>query len=201
MASNIIVQIGSDKSVFSLRKLERAKLYGKRRRLNLDLDGQPCTRAELTHDGSLLIKSGMTSQGYFDEERNWIPRSELVGIDAKGKLVEKVPSTLGVAQDLEGPVPVEEILDLSITSVYMLDAVEVAPSLTEALDQGDTFRFQFNYRADYHAECAYLVKNSTGMFVLVGSPTTPQWCELERVAVDTGEDESILDDDLDFDMF
>jgi hypothetical protein len=36
MASNIIVQIGSDMSEFSLQKLDRAKLYGKRRRLNLD---------------------------------------------------------------------------------------------------------------------------------------------------------------------
>ena len=201
MASNIVVQLGSDKSVFTLRKLERAKLYGKRRRLNLDLDGEPCTRAELTHDGSLLIRSGMTGQGYFDNERNSIPRSEMVGIDADGKPVEKVPSTLGVLQDLEGPVPAEEILDLFVTSVYMLDAVEVAPALTEALDDGNSFRFQFNYRADYHGECAYLVKNSTGLFVLVGSPTTHEWCELERVAVDTGEDESILDDDLDFEMF
>lgn len=201
MANNIIVQIGAEVSEFSLRKLERAKLYGRRRRLNLDLDGQPCTRAELTHDGSLLIKSGMTSQGYFDENRNWIPRSELVGIDTDGNLIEKVPSTLGVPQNLEGPVPVEEILDLAISSVYMLDAVNVAPTLTEALEQGGTFRFPFNYRADYHAESAYLVKNSEGLFVLVGSPTTPEWCDLERVAVDSGEDESILDDDLDFDMF
>lgn len=201
MASNIIVQCGSDKSEFTLQKLERTKLYGKRRRLNLDQNGQPCTRAELTQDGSLLLKSGMTSQGYFDQARNWIPRGELVGLNTEGNQVDKAPSTLGVAQDLEGPVPAEEVFDLEVASVYMLDAVEVAPTLAESLDRGDVFRFAFNYRADYHAERAYLLKNSEGLFALVGSPATPEWCELERVAVDSPEDDSALDDDLDFDMF
>ena len=201
MASNIIVQKGSDMSEFSLQKLDRAKLYGKRRRLNLDQNGQPCTRAELTQDGSLLVKSGMTSQGYFDEDQRWIPRGELIGLDTEGNQVEKAPSTLGVAQDLEGPVPAEEVLDLEVASVYMLDAVEVAPTLAEALDRGDVFRFRFNFRADYHAESAYLLKNSEGLFALVGSPAAPEWCELERVAVDSPEADSVLDDDLDFDMF
>ena len=86
MAKPIIVTLGGVESRFDHEKLDRAKLYGKRQRQVLDPGGQRCEKAELTRDGTLLVRSGMTAQGYFDEGGAWIPNRDLVGLDRGGDL-------------------------------------------------------------------------------------------------------------------
>ncbi|MCA9692272.1 MAG: hypothetical protein KC636_21920 [Myxococcales bacterium] len=187
-------------SSFKLSKLDRVKLYGKRQRITLDPEGNRCERAELTRDGALLVRSGMTAQGYFDAGGRWIPNGDLVGLDKDGNTVPLAPSTLGVTQKLEGPVAPEEVLDLNMRAVYVLEAEDLDHNLDVELRGGKVFKFPFNYRSDYNAETAYLVANKGGYFALIGHPGITDWCELETVAVDTfddGED----DDDLDFEMF
>jgi len=199
MAKQIVVQHEGKTSSFRFSKLDRAKLYGKRRRLHLDPNEKPCTRAQLTRDGSLLVRSGMLAQGYFNFIGEWAPQKTLVGIDGAGRAVEKVPSTLGEEQTLEGPLSSEELLDLHVLTVYALEGDDVDADLTKSLNQGSIFRFKFNYRADYHAEIAYLVANKEGFFCLVGSPTISQWCELGQIVTETFEEET--EDELDFEMF
>ena len=99
-----MVQLGLDTFSFALTEVERSDLYGTRKRLPMDTKGQTCTRAALTSDGSLLIASGMSGQGYFNAKGQYVPRAQLVGIDAKGAVVENKPSTLGITQVLEGPI-------------------------------------------------------------------------------------------------
>ena len=199
MAKQIVVQHEGKTSSFDFSKLDRAKLYGKRRRLHLDPNEKPCTRAQLTRDGSLLVRSGMLAQGYFNSIGEWAPQKTLVGIDGAGRAVEKVPSTLGEEQTLEGPLSSEELLDLHVLTVYALEGDDVDADLTKSLNKGSIFRFTFNYRADYHAEIAYLVANKEGIFCLVGSPTISQWCELGQIVTETFEEET--EDELDFEMF
>ncbi len=196
----IAVSLQGKTSEFNFRKLDRSMIYGKRRRLVLDPSGKPCERAALTDDGTTLIRAKMTSQGYFNEDGDQIPRGELVGIDGEGNVVEKSPSTLGDAQELQGPVPAETVLDLQVESVYLLDEVELDPALQKSLDAGDVYRFRFNYYADYTCQAAFLVANDEGIFALIGNPIVPEWCELEQLAGETFEEES-LDDELDFEMF
>ncbi len=197
MAKPIIVTQGGAESRFKLEKLDRSKLYGKRQRQTLDPEGNRCERAELTKDGALLIRSGMTAQAYFDEVGKWVPNKELIGLDKDGNPVPSVPSTLGVAQDLEGPVDPTEVLDLALRAVYLLTPEDLDAGLKKALLKGQVFRFTFNYRATYNSEIAYLVGNKSGFFALIGSPGISEWCELETAAVDTFEDD---DDDDDFDF-
>ena len=99
MAKPIVVLLEKSESRFSFVKLNRAKLYGTRRRIVLGPDDETCQRAQLTEDGSLLLRSGMTSQGYFDNLGNLISQSDFVGISSDGSIVHRQPSTLGVAQD------------------------------------------------------------------------------------------------------
>ena len=201
MAKPIIVNWKGVQSSFKLEKLDRTKLYGKRQRQVLDPGGERCERAELTRDGSLLIRTGMTAQGYFDEGGTWIANRELVGIDASGTVLPKVDSTLGAEQPLAGPVDPTEVLDLAVRSVYILTPDGLDPDLQKRLLAGEVFRFSFNYRADYNAETAFLVGNKSGFFALVGQSTEAPWGELETVAEETFEDEGDDDDDLDFEMF
>ncbi len=200
MARQINVIKDGNESIFDFKKIDRAKLYGKRRRIVLDENGENCVKAELSEDGSTIIKSGMTMQAYFDPDGEWVENSRLVGLDLEGKPVEKVPSTLGEGQELEEVDP-GALSQNHMIAVYHLSAVEVDDSLKSALDSGTIFRFPFNYRADYSAETAFLLGNKEGIFVLVTKAATPQWCQLKTAAVESFDDDSDIDDDLDFEMF
>jgi hypothetical protein len=151
MAKPIVLTYAGETSSLEPARLDRKKLYGHRRRLPMDPAGSPCTRAALTEDGSLLVRAGMTAQGYLDDEGNWVPNQELVGLDAEGQPLPLVPSTLGAERPLEGPVDASEVLDCAVDTVYALSELELSPLLRAALDEGQIFRFEFNYRADYSA--------------------------------------------------
>ena len=73
-------------------------------------------------------------------------------------------------------------------------------TLANELEDGSIFTFPLNYRADYRAETAFLLKNTEGYFCVVGVPTVSEWCEQEKPAIEKLEEEEDSDD-LDFDMF
>ncbi|MDA9872315.1 hypothetical protein N9D42_02605 [Candidatus Thioglobus sp.] len=200
MAKLIMIEYEGKSASFQHSKVDRSKLYGSRKRLSLDPSGESCQRCELSDDGSTLIMSGMTSQGYFDDGTNWIPNNELVGMDFNGNVLEKAPATLGVAQETKVS-ELESLLDLSVDSIYQLEPEEVSESIQLILESGKVLNFPFNYRADYHAESAYLILNKEGYFLLIGNPVQPQWMDLEQIAVESFEEDSEDNDDLDFEMF
>lgn len=200
MARQIVLTFGGEESSFDFKKIDRAKLYGKRQRLVLDDDGKACVRAELSDDGTTIIVSGMTQQAYFDEDGEWVEYGELVGIDEEGNQAEEVPSTLGVAQGLQ-EARAQELSQNQTLAVYHLQPAEVSQTLQAALESGKLFKFPFNYRAGYSMETAFLLQNGEGIFALVTSDVTPEWCELKQVAVDTFADDGDIDDELDFEMF
>ena len=105
MAKPIVVSYKGKESSFDHGKLDRAKLYGKKKRVALDSSGEVCIKASLDEDGTTLIRSGMTAQGYFENDGAWVPNKELVGLDEKGKPLELQDSTLGAAQTVEVPAP------------------------------------------------------------------------------------------------
>lgn len=200
MAKPIVLTHGGTTSSFDFSKITRAQIYGRKRRVPLAPDGEACTRVSLTFEGSLLLRSGMSAQGYFDGEGEWIPSKELVGMDAEGKEVAFVPSTLAEPQALEGPHPAEKLLDLQVESVYALEAIEVGDDLASALGGGEVFSFPFNYRGDYQMEQAFLVGNDEGYFALVGQIAEPEWSALDVIAPPDFDEESDDDDDIDFEM-
>ena len=202
MARQIVVKLGDATSTFDFQKVDRSKLYGSRRRIPLDPEGERCTRAALTEDGSMLLRTGMTAQGYFTPEGYWVPNKELVGLDDEGEPVEERSSTLGVPQELEGPLAPEALLDTKIHAVYALASAEVAAGLLDQLAEGAIYRFPFSYRGDYSRDVAFLVQNTEGeLFALVGRTLQPVWRDPEE-RIPTFADEGDEDDDeLDFEMF
>jgi hypothetical protein len=202
MARTLVVSLGGAQSTFDLAKLDRSKLYGQRKRVPLDPEGRPCTRAALTDDGSFLVQSGMSSQGYFDAAGTWVPSKELVALDADGNPLPQIPSTLGVEQPLKGPVAPDRLLDLRVQSVYALDALAVDDALKRSLLAGDVYEVTFNYRADYHAQSAFLLANEAGeLFAMVGDVADPAWRDPEERIPTFEADDEEEDGDLDFEMF
>jgi hypothetical protein len=199
MAKSIIVAYAGGESSFAISKVDRTKLYPTRKRVPLDAQGQPCTRASMTSDGANVLKSGMTAQGYFTTAGRWVPKEELVGINPDGSLTDLKASTLGVSQMLKGPVSERELLDLEVASIYLLEPETVAETLLASLQQGDLYQFAFNYGTGYSCEIACLLANDEGIFAVVGSQATPAWIEEPTVFVTETEEDSSADE-FDFEM-
>jgi hypothetical protein len=198
-ARAIVVRFGDQEASFGFSKVDRSKLYGRRMRLLLDTEGEACTRAALTADGKLLVRAGMTAQGYFDQEGAMVSSRELVGLDAEGLPLPRVPSTLGVAQDAH-EVHASELLATRIQSVYALEPTELDGAMREALEAGKVLEFAFNYRDDFRTERGFLVFNETGFYALIGAATDPAWVDLDA-PVEPIEEDDEDDDSLDFGMF
>ncbi len=197
MARSIILTLNEEPTTFLLHKLTREQLYGKRDRLVLDPQGQLCERAELTADGATIVRPGMIASGYFSEAGHQISRRELVGLDAEGKALPRLASTLNEAQSLHEAAPTE-LLDLAVSATYTLSPSTLGPDLASALADGRIFRCDFNYKAGFHLRTAFLVGNDEGAFLLVGDLTKPFWSGFEA---HSGEELLDPDDGLDFGMF
>lgn len=201
MARPLVFRYQDAESSFDFAKVDRSKLYGRRVRMHLDPDGQPCAKARVTDDGWMLIRSGMSAQGYFAEDGAYLKSSQLVGLDDEGNALDKHSSTLGAAQDLEGPVSPEALLDLRVHTIYQLDPTDLDPALYEALQAGKLFRFPFSYRGGYALDVGILLENEHGAFALVGKPVDSEWCSLDMPPSAPAFDDDDDDDDLDFEMF
>lgn len=200
MGRVISVGLQGVESTFEFKSVDRAALYGKRRRIALDSNGQQCARGSILDDGSMLLKSGMTGQGYFLSDGTFFKQSELEGFDADGNPLEKVPSTLGLVQELVGPVSPTRVLEMRVASIYVLGSDSIDEVLSASLDQGDIYEFAFNYREDYQGETGLLLRNKSDTFALIGLPVSYEWSELNVVLELPAIDED-TDDDLDFEMF
>ena len=199
MAKPIIVSINKKNSIFQLKKIERKKLYGLKKRIAIDENNDECKRASLTEDGEVLIKSGMTSQGWFVEGGKQIESNEIGAIDENNNELYLIPSTLGINQDLEGPMNPKDLLDLSVTASYSIIPDEISDDLKISLEKGEIWKFNFNLRADYRMETSYILKNESGYFVIVGVANQANFLSLN--APPPQEEEEEEEDDLDFEMF
>ena len=197
MAKPVILIDDNNQYSFDVTRIDRTKLYGLRKRIPIDSKGEFCTKASLTLDGSNLLLSGMTAQGYFNIDGYPVSRKDMVGIDQKGNQVEQIPSTLGTPQQLEGPVDESEILDLNVEAFYHLNPLDVNEKLLSNLKSGIIYKFLFNYAAGLAMEIAYLVGNDNGVFALVGKNSPPEWIT-ESAVFSLEEDEDSDLDDLDF---
>lgn len=199
MARSIIVTHQGKPSTFGYSRVTRKQLYASRKRVPLDAKGQPCLRAELSDDGSMLIVSGMAGQGYFAEDGRWVSTEELVSVGPDGKEVATQPSTLDTPQPLTEVEP-EAVLDSSAEVVYALDPEKLDPGLQKALADGKLFRFDFNPRGE-HTKTAFLLANEAGTFAIVGDRLQIPWAELEKPAVELDDADEGEDGELDFEMF
>lgn len=201
MAKSIAVTLAGEASSFAFTKLDREKLYGRKEKQVVDAEGRRCASAWLSADGAALVPSGGLAMLYVDEGFGTVERSTLKAVDDQGAEVALQPSTLGVEQPLEGPVPVARLLDHAIHTVYVLTAEAVAPALAAALTKGDIFCAPFSYRDDYQRQTLFLIANEAGTFALVGS--APGFAFVRRdaapVAAATADGDD-LSDDLDFSM-
>jgi hypothetical protein len=197
MARGLVLEWNGEVASFDLQRVERSHLYGSKRRIAVDEGGAPCGRASMTLDGSVVIRPGMTAQGWFTEDGEQVESAEVVAISPEGAPLAVHPSTMGVQQSLVGPVDPREVLDLTTDAVFVLRAEAIPPKLKSALASGDVFRFTYCYRPDPSPQVGYLVANAEGIFAIVGRVYACPWMTREQAA---SELDSHGDEELDFEM-
>ena len=200
MAKTINISYKGESAVFAYKPIDRGVLYGKRRRVPLDAEGNECVKASLLADGSLLIRSGMTAQGYFTPEHIWVAQAELEAINPDGTVPEIIPSTVGEVVEAQ-EISATEALNLRFGTTYALEAEQLSDLIKKDLDSGILLTFPFNPRADYQLETGILVGNENGYFAVIGEPVTYEFASLASVVSVTEEAATENSDDLDFEMF
>lgn len=198
MARALVVEWKGKESSFGLNKIDRSKVYGKKKRIAVDKNGKVCETASIDVNTGILLRTGMTAQGYFSSLGEWIPNSDLVGINEEGKAVDQVPSTLGIPQKAEYA-KLDDLLDLCVNSAFALLPDELDERINSELENGAIFEVPFNYRTDYQCEKGFLFRNDHGCFLLVGQLLNTEWVSCDNKPV--AETEMKTDDDLDFEMF
>ena len=190
----------SDKSYsVGLNKLDRKKIYGWSKVDIFDDNDQSCSLASIA-DGRYVLPSGSITLAGFNPKGEYIAKSSLIGVDEKGKKVEKVPSIFDEPATLT-KADLDEYLSLNVKSVYQLAIEEGKEELLGLLEGGDIYRFPFNYRADYEADDAYLLTSAGEVFAVVGKQAKLEFIGLENKEEEVPEEPEVPEeDDFDFGM-
>lgn len=199
MAKSIAVRLGGESSSFAFAKLDRERLYGRKERQVVDDQGKRCASAWLSTDGAALVPSGGLAMLYVDESFGTVERSDLQAVDDQGAEVAPLPATLGVEQELEGPLPPSRVLDHAVHSVYVLTPETLGATLAAELKAGKVYGCPYNFRDDYTRQMLFLVANEAGTFALLG--TAPGFAMVRRdAATPAAAEGDDMSDDLDFSM-
>ena len=184
-----------------LKKVDRKKIYGWSSIEVYDENNSKCKIAGLA-DGRYILPSGSTSLVTLNTKGEVVSKSDMVGLDAEGKPVDKVPSVYDRTVMLR-EATVDEYLLLSVKSVYQLNIAEKKDDFLKVLNSGKIFYFVFNYREDYEGDDAFLLSSGNEIFAITGMLSEPEFVglqdnEQELVVEDA---EASEEDDFDFAMF
>ena len=201
MARTAEFSINSLSIVAELKKVDRKKIYGWSKIEVYDENKSKCKIAGLA-DGCYILPSGSTSLVTLNTKGEVVSKRDMVGLDADGKPVDKVPSVYDRTVLLR-EATVDEYLSLSVKSVYQLNIAEKKEDFLKVLNTGKIFYFVFNYREDYEGDDAFLLSNGNEIFAITGMLSEPEFMglqdnEQELVVEDT---EATDEDDFDFAMF
>jgi hypothetical protein len=201
MARQLEITHQDASALFTLTKITRSNLYGRKKRIPVDCRGRPCTRAALTRDGRFVLTAGTTASVYLDEAGDSVERSEIGVVGEDGRLLDAEQSSFDHPVVFGNPVASDALLDCTIMNVYALDPVTIPPSLDMLLTDGNIFRFPFRFKAGSAEHTGFLLKNQVGYFLLVGRAAGFGFIGLEEADISLSEDdEERLDVDLDFSM-
>jgi hypothetical protein len=202
MARPLILSLDGQEFPVTLVKIDREKLYGKVEIEAFDEKGREASLRVLAADGKTLIDKGGTALATVTEKGDSIDRTELVPIDADGEKIEQVPSSFGQTNVLK-PATVEDYFTQVVKSVYIVGPHEGADIsiLHDHLSTDSLFTFPFSWRGGIEYDNAYVIGAGGEAFIVVGKQAEFEFVKLNQgVVLDSGEEEEISADDLDFDL-
>ena len=200
MAAHLDLTYQGQPSRFTRIPIDRKRLHGYTKRMALDADGHHCATAHLTRDGRFLLRAGSTADLYLNKEGDSVPRTDLVPIDDDGQAVAATSPATGRDREIEGPVPVDELLDSVVVRAYALTPESVAPDLHSALTRGAIFRLSRRSRKATQPGLAFLLANEHGLFLLQTEPCGFEFMGPEQTMTEPDEGPDDRDEEFDFDQ-
>ncbi|MCC2673052.1 MAG: hypothetical protein K0Q72_5524 [Armatimonadetes bacterium] len=204
MAKPLVVRFSGQEVPFQLEKVERADIYGYTEIESFSEAGEPCRLATLARDGQTLVGPGGSAMGYVSPDGLWVDKGTLQPVTVDGRSVQTVASSFSAPIELTERATIEQLLDHTVRSVYLLSVDTDWGGLRDELAQGAVFQFPFSYRGGLNPDTAFLLQGSDqNVFLLVGSSSRVEFVGLAQAApAAEAEDETEEDDDgLDFSMF
>jgi len=184
MPRSLEFRFEDDQLQCEIGKVDRSKLYGSVSTETLDKNQQRCSLASLAYDGQTLISHGGTALGYMNPQGEWLNRSDLTAINAKGDPVREVESSFKQTIELNKRVSAEEFLNHSVRLVYLLNPVEgEIEGLRKVLDGGDIFEIEFSYRGGTSVDPAFILSNEEGIWLLITDANRVEFADLAQAAV------------------
>ena len=200
----IVDVIYNDKeSSFSITKICRSKLYGSKRRIPVDGHGNECSRASLTSDGMFILPAGGTAILYLDKHGDTVERNQLRAIDIGGEMFNPGESALNAALEVNQVVQADDLLECTITHVYVLEAIFLSQELGSSLSQGEILYLTLPTPTNHLFRRFFLVGNESGFFLLIGDATGFEFIGLAEADLSPPDiDEDGIDDgnNIDFGM-
>ncbi|MBK9214409.1 MAG: hypothetical protein IPM59_02220 [Chloracidobacterium sp.] len=203
MARPLVLSLDGQEFSVSIRKIDRDMLYGSMEIEAFDEKGDPADLLVLAADGKTLLDKGGTALATLDEKGNSIERNTLKSVNLEGKELDLVESSFSKPNKLK-KADVNDYLAQLVKSVYLLDPYEDGDIdyLLDHLSAGLIYRFPFSYRGGTEYDNAFVVGNGSDAFMIIGKQANFHFSKLNQVAkLDATEEQDILGDDIDFDLF
>lgn len=140
-----------------------------RKRVATTPDGQVCQSGLLAQSGRVL-SPGTLALNYQDPDGNTVNHGHWTVTDNRGNPLRVLPSTLGRAQSVQGPVSPETLVEHVITKAYWLDPLTSVEELSAALESGHIFKVPFHPKVSWRNRPAFLIGNGDGCFLLQAEP-------------------------------
>lgn len=200
MAKSLTFSLGALQFQLSPRKVDRDHLYGHTELRAVTDSGAICLQGAINGDGTNIICPGATKIGLADGDGRWVDRAELVPATVDGIMPVRVASSFDAEIVLDREASVEDLLNLTINTIYHLTGDEEA--VLQGLVGDRIYAFPFSYRGGYERQQAYLLTNDHGVFMLAGTHADYEFLALEEVGeLDNPDEELALEEDiLDFSM-
>ncbi len=200
-----ILEIGYEgrESSFSITRISRSKLYGSKRRIPVDGQGNECSRASLTRDGMFILPTGGTATLYLDGNGDVVERNQLQAIDMDGEMLKPGERVLDRAFEVGQVVQAADLLECTITQVYVLEPIFLSQELGSSLSQGEILYLTLPTPTNHLFRRFFLVGNESGFFLLIGNATGFEFIGLAEADLsppDMDEDGSDDGYDIDFGM-
>jgi len=200
MAKEASFQISGKTFSATLTKLDRDKLYGWVEERYQDRKGNPLSWATLLLDGKTLIAAGGTALKTIGPDGGEVSKSTLKAImpDGSDALIQK--SVYDEPVQLDESHSIEDLMRLEVKSLYQLSVTDGLDTVKAVLSNSPVLYFKFNYRADYEADDAFIIRQGDHIFIITGMLQEFEYALPEKPAVvDVDEEES--DSSIDFNMF
>ena len=201
MSRTINFTTGKQSWQAGITKVDRNKVYGYIEEEVTDINGDPCSMANMLDDGSTLILQGLTAMKTVDPDNREVDKKSLKAVYMDGTDADIVPSSFQEDVKLT-EATMDDLFDLEVTSIYQLgfEDSEQEESLKEELKKGKLYRFIFNFRAGYEGADAILLANNEGIFALTGRLLEFAYLENKAADIIIDDDDDEEDDEMDFSM-